>query len=71
MALKTKEAINHALDDLGYYHYIDGTWSSPSISLREMIYALCNYLDVKVVKDAEPRAVAVRKLPTRAKKEKK
>ena len=69
MALKTKKAIDHALDDLGYYHYIDGTWSNPSISLREMIYALCEHLGIVIVK--EPTVVAVKRRSNRAKKEKK
>jgi len=62
MALKTKEAINEALEnELGYYHHINGEWSAPKIGMREMIYALCNYLEVRISKDTLAVARKIKK----------
>lgn len=49
--MKKKKAIDHALhNDLGYYCLDNKMWYEPLISLREMICALCDYLDVDIIK---------------------
>ncbi len=60
--MKKKKAIESALrNDLGYYHPDSKGWYEPHISLREMICALCDYLNVDMIKSVDTVEVIKRR----------
>jgi hypothetical protein len=66
--MNKKEVINHALKSLGYYEHYNGEFSSPKLSIDAKINLLYAYLGLTI---KESGYVVVKRLPTRAKKEKK
>lgn len=66
--MNKKEAITKALRDLDYREYGDDMWSKPKITILEYLNAICNHLDIYIVKEA--MAIVPKGLPERAVKEK-
>ena len=66
--MNKKEVIDHALESLRYYKHRDGEFFSPKLSIDAKINLLYEYLGLTI---KESGYVVVKRLPTRAKKEKK